>query len=101
MMEVAILKNSKWSSVSEKLQTIGTQTYLQWGIVVTLLALTALFVEFRVTTQVQLKQLQQVDERNEKEMETIKQNYITKDWLDAKLENIRLEIKQSQFTKGK
>src|SRR3990172_2266896 len=99
-MEVAILKRSKWSSVAEKLQTIGTQTYLQWGIVVTLLAVVALFVEFRVSTQAELRSLNRTQEHQGQQIETIKENYPTKEWMEIKLENIRLEIKQSQ-TKGK
>lgn len=87
--------------MQEKIQTIGQSVYLQWGTVISLLALTTLYVEFRVTTESNILMLQKITEKHEQRMENFEKNYPTKEWLDTKLEGIRLEIKQAQLQQRK
>ena len=84
-------------AVQEKIQTISQSVYIQWGMVLSMLALTALFVEFRVTTESNILMLQKTVEKQEVRMDDFERKYPTKEWLEAKLESIRLEIKQANL----
>lgn len=98
-MEVTIQKIKSLQTVTEKLQTISHSVYIQWGIVLSMLALTAFFVEFRVSTLAAIEQLEKATAKQEQKLDYFEKSYPNKEWLEAKLESIRLEIKQSQTVK--
>lgn len=87
----ALISNEKFYAVAEKIQTIGKDVYLQWGMVLALLTLTAFVVEFRVTTDSEIRMLQKADDRFTEVLKEIKSNYPTKDFIEGKF--LQLEMK--------
>lgn len=89
-----------FSAVAEKLNTIGGNTYVQIGTVISLVGMVAWFISFKVNAETAIIQSQKDIANLQTELKEIRQELPSRDWLELKFQNLEAQLSASK-SKGK
>lgn len=79
-------------AVADTFTKIDSSTYLQWGVVVSIITLVAWSITFKVTTEAQISRLTEKLEENDAQLAKLQSTLPSKDWLELKFSTLEAQL---------
>lgn len=83
------IHTQNFHAVAEKINAIGSNTYVQWGTMIAIITLVAWFVAFKTSAENAISRLSDENQTLRVELKEMKAALPSKDWLELKFQNLQ------------
>jgi hypothetical protein len=81
-----------FDAVSEAINKIDSSTYLQWGVVLSIIMLVAWSITFKVTTEAQIHRLEEKNDEMSIQLAKLQTTLPSRDWLELKFNTLEEQL---------